>query len=123
VSATITDVGTVAVEVRDQDRALEFFTATLGFEARMDVPTPDGGRWVTVAPSGAAVAVALLARPDDAARDTGIRFVATDVARQHATMAERGVDVDDVLAWPGVPPMFSFRDPDGNTYYVVEAGP
>jgi hypothetical protein len=28
--------------------------------------------------------------------------------------------VDDVLRFPGVPPMFSFRDPDGNTLYVVE---
>jgi hypothetical protein len=25
-----------------------------------------------------------------------------------------------VLRYPGVPPMFSFRDPDGNTLYLVE---
>ena len=30
------------------------------------------------------------------------------------------IDVDpEVLRWPGVPQMFSFRDPDGNTLYLV----
>jgi len=29
-----------------------------------------------------------------------------------------------VLRWPGVPPMFAFRDPDGNGMEIVErAGP
>jgi hypothetical protein len=26
----------------------------------------------------------------------------------------------DLLLWEGVPPMFSFRDLDGNTLYVAE---
>ena len=30
-------------------------------------------------------------------------------------------DVDDeVMRWPGVPPMFGVRDPEGNRLYVVE---
>ncbi len=37
-------------------------------------------------------------------------------------MQRRGVRVDDVLRWPGVPAMFTFRDVDGNILYVVEAG-
>ena len=53
--------------------------------------------------------------------DTGIRLVATDVAAEHSALTGRGVDVDPVLDWPGVPPMFSFRDGDGNALYVVEA--
>ena len=32
-----------------------------------------------------------------------------------------GVDVDDVMRWGDpVPPMFSLRDPDGNTLLIVE---
>jgi lactoylglutathione lyase len=27
----------------------------------------------------------------------------------------------DVLRWPGVPPMFVFRDPDGNRLEIIEA--
>ena len=34
---TITDIGTVGIPVSDQDKALEFFTGTLGFEKRLDV--------------------------------------------------------------------------------------
>jgi lactoylglutathione lyase len=30
------------------------------------------------------------------------------------------VDVGEVLRWPGVPPMFMFRDPDGNRLEIVE---
>ena len=33
---TITDVGTVGIPVSDQDKAVEFFTGTLGFEKRLD---------------------------------------------------------------------------------------
>ena len=118
---TITDVGTVAVAVRDQDRARAYYVDTLGFEVRLDVPMPGSGRWLTVAPPGATVAIALTA--GDASKvgdDTGVRFVATDAAAAHATLTERGADVDDVVHWPGVPPMFRFRDPDGNVLYVVE---
>ena len=38
----------VAVFVSDQDRALDFYTNVLGFEKRMESPTPDGPRFLTV---------------------------------------------------------------------------
>jgi lactoylglutathione lyase len=28
--------------------------------------------------------------------------------------------VDELLAWEGVPPMFAFRDPDGNGLEITE---
>jgi lactoylglutathione lyase len=30
------------------------------------------------------------------------------------------VDADDLLTWPGVPPMFTFRDQDGNQLFLVQ---
>lgn len=57
----ITRVGTVIIPVSDQDRALEFYLGTLGFEKRIDGPFGEG-----------------------------------------------------------VPPMFTFRDPDGNRFRMVE---
>jgi len=54
--------------------------------------------------------------------DTGIRFTIEDADAAHAHLLANGVDVDpEVMRWPGVPAMFSFRDPDGNTLYLVEA--
>jgi hypothetical protein len=43
-----------------------------------------------------------------------------DAAADHATLRAAGVDVDDVLRWPGMPPMFTFRDIDGNGLVIVE---
>ena len=51
----IKQVGTVIVPVTNQDRALEFYVGTLGFEKRTDMPFGDGDRWVEVAPPGAAM--------------------------------------------------------------------
>jgi catechol 2,3-dioxygenase-like lactoylglutathione lyase family enzyme len=40
------------VLVSDQDRALDFYTNVLGLEQRIDNPTPDGPRFLTVAVRG-----------------------------------------------------------------------
>jgi lactoylglutathione lyase len=66
--------------------------------------------------------VALVAASDayPSGVDTGIRFTTPDAAAEHAAMTAAGVDVDELLRWPGVPPMYDFRDPDGNTYYVSQ---
>lgn len=118
----ISDVRTVGVPVADQERALEFYGSVLGFETRMDSPFP-GGRWIEVAAPGATTTIALAAAREgtSAGVDTGIRFTTADATADHAALTAARVDVDaEVLRIPGVPPMFSFRDPDGNTLYVVE---
>jgi catechol 2,3-dioxygenase-like lactoylglutathione lyase family enzyme len=40
----------VTLWVRDQERSRRFFVETLNFEAIVDFTTPDGGRWIVVAP-------------------------------------------------------------------------
>jgi catechol 2,3-dioxygenase-like lactoylglutathione lyase family enzyme len=123
IGTRITQVLTVAIPVADQDRALAFYTDTLGFEIRMDANYGQGERWIEVAPSGAATSIALVpAREGTAAGvDTGIRFSTGDATADHADLLAGGVDVDpEVLRWPGVPPMFVLRDLDGNRLVVVE---
>ena len=116
---TITDIGTVGIPVSDQDKALEFFTGTLGFEKRLDVRMGESFRWVTVAAPAASTSVALIAGPDTGA-DTGIRFMVPDAETEHTAMWQRGIDVGDLLRWPGVPPMFEFKDQDGNRFVIIE---
>lgn len=120
--ATITDVRTISIDVRDQDRALAFFTDTLGFEKRLDAPTSPTTRWIEVAPPGASTSIALNATDDahDVGTDTGIRFTAPDASAARAAMADAGVPVGELLRWPDVPPMFAFDDPDGNCFYIIE---
>ena len=118
----IVDIGVVGVPVANQDRALDFYVDTLGFEKRVDVPMPNGGRWIMVAPPSATTMVALVAATDaiPAGVETGIRFMTTDAEADHAALRASGVDADELLRWPGVPPMFAFRDQDGNGMEVVE---
>jgi catechol 2,3-dioxygenase-like lactoylglutathione lyase family enzyme len=118
----ITDVRTVGVPVTDQDRALAFYGDVLGFETRVDSPF-GGGRWIEVAPPGATTTVALAPALEGTPTgvDTGVRFTTANAAAAHEALTAAEVDVDpEVLRFPGVPPMFSFRDPDGNTLYLVE---
>lgn len=118
----ITRLHTVGVPVTDQDRALDFYAGTLGLETRMNVPAGDGRRWIEVAPPGAVTTIALVAEKANqpTGHDTGIRLATADADAKHADLLAHGVDADEVLRWPGVPAMFAFRDPDGNTLEIVE---
>jgi lactoylglutathione lyase len=118
----ITQLRAVGVPVTDQARALDFYAGTLGLEKRLDVPIGEGRRWIEVAPAGAATTIALVAEKADqpTGHDTGIRLLTADADAKHADLLGRGVDADEVLRWPGVPAMFAFRDPDGNTLEIVE---
>ena len=122
-TTTITQIRSVAIDVDDHDDALAFYVGVLGFEVRIDTGPGPAGRWIEIAPPGAATSVALIASPEatDGGVDTGIRFTTADVRGDHGALLAAGVDVDaEVSNWPGVPPMFSLRDPDGNTLYVLE---
>ena len=120
---TITDIRTIAIDVADQDDALAYFVETLGFEKRLDAPISPTTRWIEVAPAGSSVSIALNAAQGAGAAptDTGVRFTTPDAQVEHDAMRQRGVNVGDLLTWEGVPPMFTFDDPDGNRFYVVEA--
>ncbi|TQC42701.1 glyoxalase [Rhodococcus sp. WS4] len=119
----IIDVATIGVPVTDQDRAIAFYVHQLGFEKRLDVPLEQlGGRWIVVAPPGATTTIALIPASNaiPAGVETGIRLTTRDAAALHTELGARGVDVGELLLWDGVPPMFTFRDQDGNGFEAVE---
>jgi catechol 2,3-dioxygenase-like lactoylglutathione lyase family enzyme len=138
----ISQVGTVFVPVADQDRALEFYVGKLGFEKRGDFPYGEGSRWVEVAPAGSAIPIALVP-PSEGGTPGGNRTYCAmstdDIEAAHQRLRTRGVEVDTEVARDGtardllfdtdrrmgnatVPPMFFFRDADGNRFLIVEAG-
>src|SRR5438067_13908522 len=117
----LVDITTVAVPVADQDRALMLYTETLRLEQRMEAEFGQGMKWIEVGPKGSATTIALPPLGElKPGVDPGIRPVRDDAAGDHEELRAHGVDVGDMLNFPGAPPMFSFRDPDGNTLYVVE---
>jgi catechol 2,3-dioxygenase-like lactoylglutathione lyase family enzyme len=70
----ITGVHTVGVPVTDQDRAIDFYVGTLGFDKRLDADMGGGRRWIEVAPGGSATTIALVAAHEGvpAGVETGI---------------------------------------------------
>ncbi len=120
-STHITGVRTVSIPVDDQDTALQFYTGALGFTVLRDNPTPNGGRWIELAPGGDNVILTLEPTSPGVTRGAiGIRFTTEDAEAAHAALVAAGVQADDVLRRPGVPAMFAFRDPDGNAFSVTE---
>jgi catechol 2,3-dioxygenase-like lactoylglutathione lyase family enzyme len=121
----LTEVGRVAIPASDQDRAIEFYVGTLGFELLSDETFADGQmRWIEVGLKGAPTSIALTPPMEGGptAVDTGIILSTTDVDADHAALEAAGVDVDpEVARWGApVPPMFRFRDPAGNSLTIVE---
>lgn len=121
----LTQVGRVCITVSDTDRAIDFYVGTLGFEKVVDVPMSEDMRWVEVALPGTPTTIALAPPPqgtDAGGSQTGICLDTSNVDADHAAFKAAGVDVDaEVTKWGGtVPPMFWFRDPDGNSLIVVQ---
>ncbi len=121
----IKKISTICVPVSDQNREIEFYEQTLGFEKRTDVAFGNGYRWVEVAPPGAVTTIALAPPPEGVptgGMNTGIALQTDDIDATYAELKQRGADVDEQVSRMGgpVPPMFWFRDPEGNSLMVVQ---
>jgi catechol 2,3-dioxygenase-like lactoylglutathione lyase family enzyme len=117
-------IAAVVIPVADQNRMIEFYVETLGFDKRIDVPFGGDYRWVEVAPGDAVTTIALAPPPEGRPtgnRETGVSLYTEDIDAFHAELKAKGVDVDPEVSRMGdpVPPLFWFRDPEGNTLMVV----
>ena len=97
----------VTLWVRDQERSRRFFVEKLIFEAIVDVPTPEGGRWIIVAPSAAGwltetagggfPGIALIVPPERSeehlriGQNTGISFLTENLGSVFEEWSRRGV--------------------------------
>ena len=112
--------------VSDQDRALDFYTNVLGLEQRVDNPTPDGPRFLTVGVNGQDFQLVLWPGTPGQAQpvQAGIPAVCTietdDLRQEFETLKSRGVKfATDVLEFPWGS-VAQFEDPDGNRLQLRE---
>ena len=89
------------------------------------MPFGNGYRWVEVAPPGAVTTIALAPPPQGTPTgnaQTGIALHTDDIDAVHADLKARGADVDAEVSRQGdpVPPLFWFRDREGNVLMVVQ---
>jgi predicted enzyme related to lactoylglutathione lyase len=118
-------ISLVAVPTVNQDQQIDYYVEKLGFEKRTDVPMGGDYRWVEVYPPAGTTGIALAPpAPGGSAGNmqTGIILTTDEIETTHAQLRSAGVDVDAEVSRMGdpVPPMFWFRDPEGNTLLVVE---
>jgi predicted enzyme related to lactoylglutathione lyase len=106
-----------SVLVSDQDRALDFYTNVLGLEKRVENPTPDGPRFLTVGVEGDDFQLVLWPGTPGQAEPAMGRPPASITVEQ---LKSRGVEfVSDVLEFPwGY--VAQFQDPDGNRLQIRE---
>src|SRR3954471_22521017 len=123
-ASRISTINLVMIPSSDQDRSIEFYVEKLGFEKRTDIPFGGSYRWVEVYPPSGTTGIALAPprETDPVGVQTGISLSTDDIEATHAHLRSAGVDVDAEVSRMGdpVPPMFWFRDPDGNPLRVVE---
>ncbi|SFW82589.1 VOC family protein [Amycolatopsis australiensis] len=118
---TITHVQFLTLPVADHARARDFYVGKLGFEALVDRRTPEGGRFVMVAPKGAKTGVVLTDQPVTGA-DAGPRHFqlqSTDLDTDVATLRAAGVEVGDPREWPWGRAT-SFTDLDGHVVGLLQ---
>ena len=115
-----------SVLVSDQDRSLDFYTKVLGLEKRVENPTPDGPRFLTVGVEGDDFQLVLWPGTPGQAEPAMGRLPAsvtieTDDCRQTVEdLKSRGVEfISDVIEFQGIQ-IAQFRDPDGNVLQVRE---
>jgi predicted enzyme related to lactoylglutathione lyase len=115
-----------SVLVTDQDKALDFYTNVLGMEKRVENPTPDGPRFLTVGVEGDDFQLVLWpgtpgqAEPALGRPPASITIETHDIRTTFAELKSRGVEfVSDVLEFPWGS-VAQFQDPDGNRLQIRE---
>jgi predicted enzyme related to lactoylglutathione lyase len=115
-----------SVLVSDQDKALDFYTNVLGLEKRVENPTPDGPRFLTVGVDGDDFQLVLWpgtpgqAQPVMGPPPASITIATDDIHTTAEELKSRGVEfASDILEFPwGY--VAQFRDPDGNLLQIRE---
>jgi catechol 2,3-dioxygenase-like lactoylglutathione lyase family enzyme len=112
--------------VRDQDKALDFYVNTLGFEKRGDNTLPGGPRFLTVGLPGQNVEIVLWkgtpVTPKDAAPggSGGAWALETDdCQKEFEQLASRGVKFEQAKPVEAYGAVYAtFADPDGNRFMI-----
>ena len=122
----------VTLVVKDQARALEFYTKALGLEKRADYVGPTGARWLTVAPKGQDFEFSVFPGgplPDQRGGQIQVKggegtkwsCQTADCKKDFEEMKSRGVKFDESkpseFAW-GIEAHFA--DPDGNRFAMLQ---
>ena len=124
----ISRVKLVSIPVRDQQRAVEFYTTKLGFRVTTDAPFDGTQRWIELTLPGGGTRVVLFTPPGSEQQIGGfsnVVFTSDDIERTYEELRGRGVEFVQPLKREDWGTSCVFKDADGNMFALtsdVEAG-
>jgi catechol 2,3-dioxygenase-like lactoylglutathione lyase family enzyme len=124
----------ISIPVRDQEKALKFYTEVLGFIKKKDSPLEGGNRWLTVVSKEAQDGPELLLEPaplhfepskvfQDELMKAGIpytQFDVDDVQKEYDRLVDLGVEFSMKPTEMGTVKFAVFNDTCGNNIQLVE---
>ncbi len=125
----------ISIPVRDQEKALKFYTEKLGFIKKLDMPLEGGNRWLTLVSKEAQEGPEILLEPapnhfepskvyQDALLEAGIpytQFDVDDVQYEYDRLTKLGVEFSMEPAEMGTVKVAVFNDTCGNNIQLVES--
>lgn len=111
----------VAVPVTDVDRAKEFYTDKVGFNADHDHQVNESLRFVQLTPPGSACSIVIGDGVTEMQPGTqkGLQMVVKDVRALRGQLLKNGVEASDVHEMPWGDFVY-FSDPDGNSWALQQ---
>ncbi len=124
----------ISIPVRDQEKALQFYTEKLGFIKKKDTPLGGGNRWITLVSAEWQDGPELLLEPapnhfepskvfQDALMEAGIpytQFDVTDVQEEYDRLTKLGVEFSMKPTEMGVVKVAVLNDTCGNNIQLVQ---
>lgn len=124
----------ISIPVRDQEKALKFYTENLGFIKKKDEPLGGGNRWLTLVSKDWQDGPELLLEPapnhfkpskvyQDALKKAGIpwtQFDVEDVTSEYERLTKLGVEFSMKPTEMGTVKVAVFDDTCGNNIQLVE---
>lgn len=110
-----------SIPVRDQDRALEFYTERVGFTIITDQPMGEGQRWIELGIAGAETRVVLFTadvHKDRIGTFSNIVFASENVEKTYEELRRRGVEFVTPPTQEQWGLFAVFKDPDENQFVI-----
>ena len=111
----------VGIPVRDQDKALAFWTKQIGLQVATDQPMGDGQRWIELKVPGGQTGIVLFTPPgheDRIGTFVNMSWDVDDVEKTYIELKERGVEFVQPPKHEEWGTSAIFKDPDGNTFVI-----
>ncbi|MGO9829149.1 MAG: VOC family protein [Myxococcaceae bacterium] len=111
----------ISIPVRDQDKALAFWTEKMGLQVATDQPMGPGQRWIELKVPGGQTGVALFTPEGHESRIgtfSGVSFESDDVEKEYRELSARGVEFAKPPERQSWGTSAIFKDTDGNSFVL-----